>query len=423
MTLAVLMVAAVTSIWDYPTVLAKRPQVVQANGMVATVCDDEPPESVPARGVVGRPLTLQAHNVGWDAEVNCFSAKLDLRGDSDDGNAGDLYMNRDGNHSRIKIEEFPGLTEVRLDEEAHRRYFDHGVANILFPRPLFGNSSVAYNGVTWRSVPRFLMTNGRDLMPAAIKMYRTNQFWVYPSAGDTPPVGTNGDVCASIAPYWLMTAGRSWSDLPYLKAALEVSAAFDPSVKKEIVRRGLLVPTIQTLMRKSLKGVDEEAAYLTPKAHPTAMPPNGLDLQRLIARAQAFKAEEIPPLAKVKVEMVHILGEQTAPGEVTYASDHACAIVLRSPDRARCFRISAVGDDEYEFFQSHGDPKAVKIERVLDVAAISIDRSLVTPTNRVDIAVVAKTAKSGWGAPSYVSFAVIDEKAPYCDPVLVLRKR
>ena len=90
-------------------------------------------------------------------------------------------------------------------------------------------------------------------------------------------------------------------------------------------------------------------------------------------------------------------------------------------DQARVFRITALGDDEYEFFQSHGDTRGVKIERLLNVAAVSIDRQTVSPTNRIDIAVVGKTAKSGWGAPSYVSFAVLDENAPYCDPTLVLK--
>lgn len=266
-----------------------------------------------------------------------------------------------------------------------------------------------------------MMTGCRELLPLMEKLYLSNQVWVYPSAGDTAPVGTNGDVFASIAPYWLTTAGRSWSDLPYLKAALEASRSLDPAVKREIVRRGLLAPTIQALVRKSLKGVATEADYLTPAAHPTALPANGVELPRLIAGAKAMTVKTIPPLAKIRLEMVHVLGENRAEGELTYATDYACAAVLRSGDRARVFRITALGDDEYEFFQSHGDTRGVKIERLLNVAAVSIDRQTVSPTNRIDIAVVGKTAKSGWGAPSYVSFAVLDENAPYCDPTLVLK--
>ena len=39
-------------------------------------------------------------------------------------------------------------------------------------------------------------------------------------------------------------------------------------------------------------------------------------------------------------------------------------------------------------------------------------------TNRIDIGVFGRNADTGWGAPSYVSFAVVDPSAPYSDPVL-----
>jgi hypothetical protein len=60
-------------------------------------------------------------------------------------------------------------------------------------------------------------------MKSMVKFYLSNQTWVFPSNADTAPVGTNGDVFASITPYWITTAGRSYSDLPYLRAALEAS--------------------------------------------------------------------------------------------------------------------------------------------------------------------------------------------------------
>lgn len=423
--IAFVLLVAVASIWDYPQTLAKRPRVVNRMGMVATTCDDEPPAARPAFAVSGRPLQLTDANVTWDSDFNCFRAQVEFKNVPNDGNAGDLYMNRDGGHSKLKLEEFPGLTDVTLDAEAKRRGVDRCIQNIVFPCPTFGNSSTAFqNTPLWRSMPRSMMTNMRWTMPTMQKMYLANQVYAYPTAGDTAPVGTNGDVFASIAPYWIVTAGRSWSDLPYLKGALEVSRSLDPAVKREIVRRGMLAPVVQTLLRKSLKGVSTEADYLTAKAHPTGLPPDGLEMDRLIRQAEALTVERIPPLAKIQVEMVHVLAEQQASDECTFATDYACGVVLRSPDRFRVFRIKAMGDDEYEFVQTHGDTNAVvKIERVLNMAAISLNRAFITPTNRVDITVVGKTEKSGWGAPSYVSFAVIDEKAPYCDPTLVIRPK
>ena len=53
-----------------------------------------------------------------------------------------------------------------------------------------------------------------------------------------------------------------------------------------------------------------------------------------------------------------------------------------------------------------------------DMARIVIKRDLLTPTNRVDVAVYARNKGTRWSAPSFVSFAVVDPKAPYSDPLL-----
>ena len=136
------------------------------------------------------------------------------------------------------------------------------------------------------------------------RLYLSNQVWVFPSNADTAPVGTNGDVFASIAPYWLTTAGRSWSDLPFLKAALVASGSLPRDVKQDIVRRRLLAPTVMTLLRKSLTGVKDEDGYTSPLAHPTALPPNGVDERRLVAAARAMTVASVPPLVPITVRAV-----------------------------------------------------------------------------------------------------------------------
>jgi hypothetical protein len=291
--------------------------------------------------------------------------------------------------------------------------------NILFPLPVFGNSSRAFtSGPYWRSIPRALMTVNAERMRAMMKFYLSNQTWVYPANADIAPVGTNGDVFASITPYWITTAGRSYSDLPYLRAALEASRSFKPAVKKAIVSRSLLAPTIQTLIRKSLKSVAGEADYLSAKAHPSAFPPRGVDMARLKAAAAAMTADEIPPLAAVSVRMVPAQKPPVQP-ELTYASAFAWAFVLRAEERERTFFISASGTAEYEFVQTHGEGVKVVVERIGgDGAKVVIDRTGMSPTNRVDIAVFGRGKSGGWGAPSYVSFAVVDPAAPYSDPAL-----
>ena len=380
-----------------------------------------PLSAVDATGVFGKPVVLGEQNLGWDFDVGCFVAKMKLAVGSSGGNVGDLYMNRDGRHSVLRLVDYPGITQVQLDSMGRTNRMDMSFPNVLFPYPVFGNASLAMTvGPFWRSLPRAMLTSESMQLGRMVRLYLSNQTWVYPSNADTPPVGTNGDVFASIAPYWMTTAGRSWSDQPYLRAALEASRSLDPRVKAEIVRRGLLAPTIQTLIRKSLKGVTNEVSYLTAAAHPTALPPNGLDLGRLKAAAKALTAEGIPPLAAVSVAAAPTKRKLAVP-ELTYASAFAWAFVLRADEEVREFVLSARGAEDYAFVQTHGAGVGVRIDRMRpDAAKVTIDRRGMSPTNRVDITVVGRTAKSGWGAPSYISFARMDASAPYSDPALTI---
>ena len=380
-----------------------------------------PYSAVDATGVFGKPVVLGEQNLGWDFDSGCFVAKLRLVPGSSGGNVGDLYMNRDARHSLLRLEDFPGITPVQLDAMGRTNRMDMSFPNMIFPYPVFGNASLAMTqGPYWRSLPRAMMTNESMLLGRMVRLYLSNQTWVFPSHMDTVPVGTNGDVFASIAPYWLVTAGRSWSDQPYLRGALEASRSLKAPVKAEIVRQGLLAPTIQALIRKSLKGVTNEVDYLSARAHPTALPPGGLDVARLKAAAKAMSVESIPPLAAVSVAVSPVKRSPVAP-ELTYASAFAWAFVLRADDEEREFVLSAKGAEEYAFVQTHGEGVGVKIERTgPDAAKVTVSRRGMSPTNRVDIMVCGRNAGTGWGAPSYVSFARMDASAPYSDPALTV---
>ena len=213
-------------------------------------------------------------------------------------------------------------------------------------------------------------------------------------------------------------AGRSFSDQPYLRAALEVSRTLKPAVKKDVVRKGLLAPTIQTLIRKSLKGVTNDVDYLSALAHPTAFPAGAVEMKRLTAAAATLAADTVPPLAAVTVKP----DAPPPPGkfpELTYGTAFAWAFVLRSDAEVRTFDLKARGAAEYAFVQTHGAGVDVRIERQgPDAARVVLDRRGLSPTNRVDIAVFGRNPGTGWGAPSYVSFARMDPDAPYSDPML-----
>ena len=380
-----------------------------------------PLSAVDATGTFGRSIALGEQNLGWDFEAGCFVAKMKMEADRVDANTGDLYMNRDGLHSHLGRAEFPGLTWVSFDSAGTNRQMHLDVPNLITPHPLFGNCSRAFTmGSYWRSIPRMLLTAETPQLEKMMCLYLSNQTWVFPSNADTAPVGTNGDVFASIAPYWITTAGRSWSDLPYLRAALSASGSLKPPVKQEIVKRGLLAPTIQTLIRKSLHAVSNETDYLTFRAHPTALPPNGVDLSRLKAAAAEMTAEAIPPLVPILVKADRI-GQVGNLPELTYGSAFAWAFVLRTDEPTREFMLSAKGAAEFAFVQTHGAGADVRIEKLKpNVAKVSVGLRGLSPTNRVDIAVVGRNPGTGWGAPSYVSFARMDSSAPYSDPVLTV---
>ena len=379
-----------------------------------------PMATVDATGVFGSSLSLGEQNLGWDFDARCFVAHLKLAPASADPWTGDIYMNRDRAHSMLNVSQFPGITEISLDREGRERGMDLNLPNILFPYPVFGNCSRALvGGPFWRSLPRALTTTMSSQLHTMERAYLSNQVWVFPSNADTPPVGTNGDVFASITPYCITTAGRSFSDLPYLRAALYASAAFHRDTKSEIVRRGMLAPTIMTLIRKSLGFVNSEDDYTSARAHPTALPPNGVNTNRLVKAASEMTSAEVPPVVKVAVKTPPLKDPPKWP-ELTYASRCAWAFVLRSDEVERVFFIAADGAKEYRFVQTHGTGVKVAIDKVAPNAAkVTIDRRGMHPANRVDIAVFGRNPGTGWGAPSYVSFARMDPSAPYSDPSLM----
>ena len=368
-------------------------------------------------------VALGSQNLVWDFDDACFSARLTLLPGQAGGNAGDLYVNRDAGHSALAVTNYPGLTEVRFDREGRERGMDLDFPNTKFPYPVFGNCSRAYvHDLYWRSIPRAMMTTAPRQLQTMTSLYLDNQVWVFPANADFPPVGTNGDVFASVAPYWLTTQGRSWSDQYYLKAALEASRSFDPQVKREIVARRLLAPTIMTLVRKSLKGVDGEEGYLTAKAHPTCLPPDGLDLAKLKALARGMRVETLPPLVRIRRLEAPASDKPPLP-ELTYFTPFAAAVLLRLDDATRTLTIAADGADEIAFRIVHDPLSAAKIAaREGDGVSVTVDRARLSGTARVDIAAFGRNAKTGWGAPAYVSVAAFNPDASYCDPVLAGRE-
>ena len=379
-----------------------------------------PQASVPTTCVAGDVLSVGAHNLGWDFRYGCFDVKAKVAPQGGvDGNELDLYMNRDRFHSHLNVKEFPGLTEVLVDQDGRSHKIGVNYPDMLFPYPVFGNSSHAYTDpVMWRSLPRAMMTTDRRRLRAMEKFYLSNQIWVFPANVDFPPGGIDGDCFASVAPYWIVTVGASWSDLYYLKAALEISRTLKPQTKNLAVGKGLLAPLVQNLVRLSLRGVTNEVDYLSPRAHPTCMPPNGLDMIRLKRLASEMKPEEVPPVALLTVSGPKPSPDDKFAPECLFANGCATAFLLRGEAGSREFFIRARGGDEQCFSIVHG-AGAASLEVVRPgIAKVNVDAGALT--SRVDVAVFARTRASRWGAPSFVTFAGPVNESGYADPVFDL---
>jgi hypothetical protein len=304
---------------------------------------------------------------------------------------------------------------------------------VLRGYPVFGNASRARNGVFWRSIPRLAMTEPTS----AARMndfYLNNQFWVFPAHNDfgKPDIG---DVFPAVTPFCLTTLGSSWSDLPYLRAALAASASFSPSVKSWIVKNRLMAPTIQWLIRRSIPGVKTDEDYFSSKAHPAVFAKEHLDAREVVKKAHALKMDEVPSVAALQLVNSRmfpikypkpVVDYPDMLSEVLYVTPVAMSFVLRGSDAKRTFLFNAqafpVEDPSavYEWRVVGGDSSTVKIETPLGehrgpsdgFAQITIDRT--DMKGRLDIAVFVKTGKASFGAPSFISFfAPPTEKREY----------
>ena len=376
-----------------------------------------------AIGTFGGTVALGAHNLAWDFDAGAFDAKMKL---APTGNnlqyEGELYMNRDSGHSMLTVTNYPGLTQVKLDAEGRKKGMDLDFPNMIFPYPTYGNASRGWTqGPYWRSLPRALMTIESGRMKTMQKLYLSNQIWVFPAVHDYDFANTNyfGDVFASQSPYWITTEGISWSDQYYLKAALAASGAMRSDVKADLIRRKLFAPTVITLIRKSLKKVKKPEDYLTAAAHPTAMPPGGIDMAKLKKLASEVKSSAVPPLAMVTSVVPGKGAGETAWPELTFATICSWGFVLRAEAIEREFTIKVAGAAQYAFAVVHGNPEAAKVVQTApDAAVVMIDKTKMSVFERVDVAVFGKNSGTDWGAPSYISFAVVDSEARYSDPAL-----
>ncbi len=360
------------------------------------------------------------------------------------GNKGDQYENRDEGHSPLDLKPFPQLKPYEFTEQEKKSRANWAGARIVRPQVTIGNSSTSAPPALGGSNPRQFYSSPKGL-PLLYEQYVGNNLYVYPEHLDHDPgrgsvqgpIGGEGfagfgDLFPTNSPYLIISQGSSYSDQPFLKALTLVLAAFRPETKKKLIETGLLMPTIQRILRTTGKQIRSPDDYLTALAHPTAFDGSQLDEVAMVQAAHELKEDEIPPLVKLEVVKEPSFQSGTdyfdvAPSEVLATTPCVIARVFRAAERSRKFTISAAKtkDANGRALQFHwvvlrGDPERVKLHALdgkqtdYEIEVRWQPRRLVHPSltiesNRVDIAVVAHNG-SHYTAPSFVTFFFLDNE-------------
>lgn len=353
--------------------------------------------------------------------------------------AGVLYVNRDEDACAVRFERFPQLTPVVYSEEAQRPGTHRGPANGLFSTglaalPVVGNSSLAAGRPPfWRSLPRAIATDAASAA-VAFRLALANQLYVYDA---TPDLNRRfkGDLLTSNNPSLVLSADLT-REKPEPKTAqrdlteliLAGLGVMRPETRQEMLRRGLLVPTVQRLLRQSLKGKPD---YLSAAAHPTAFDPAAIDGEAFLRQAHALTPAGLPPFFQLAVR------QETMPRQyIDYfdavgsegIADTPVSVtrVLRGVGKTRRMTLSAAAPNEpgltFKWFVVNGDPGRVRVRPLTsDGALVTLEadwQGVYTaegmPMRRVDVACVALRPDGTASAPAFVSLrALASERRAY----------
>lgn len=341
------------------------------------------------------------------------------------GNTGDLYENRDRNHSRLPLEAHPQLTQVLYDETFRKQGLDYGLAKyMLFSAPVIGNSSTARTaGPLWRSQPRIALTADLAALQHLLQSYATGQIDLYPEHRDHDP--EHGDLLPANTPYMLISQGSSGSDRPHLEALAMILAAFRPDTKAVLRQSGLLAPTVQMVYRRARVGVRSRAAYLSGGAHPSVFRASDIALARMVGLANAIPPDAIPPVVLLKVleetratEGTDFFGQGLT--ETLFDTPSAIARIWRSRAGRRSMVVSAAATRDingrelrFDWSVLRGDPARVTITPLTpngDHARIVMDWQPPLPapgtpdilSRRIEIGVFANNGVYD-SAPAFIS--------------------
>lgn len=352
------------------------------------------------------------------------------------GNLGDFYDNRDGGHSLLDVAPYPQLRKVDYTQQQIKNRENWGMQGKILPHVVFGNSSTSASPRQGGSIIRGYYAEPRGLEFLFLQ-YSRNNLYIYPEHQDHDP-GRNGaegygDLFPTNTPYLIASQGSSGSDQPFMQAMPYVLAAFRPEVKKRLIQSGLLMPTIQMILRMTNRSIAGAKDYLTGKAHPTVFRGSDIDPRAMVEMAQGIHASSIPPIAILKVirEDTPVNGVDCFEPELTEKladTPIVVARVFRGSHSLRTMVVSAEGSKDlnnrplkYHWVVLRGDAAKIGIQYSnpsRSVAEISVpypDRSPIAKgspleSNRVDIGIFVHNG-AYYSPPAFVTFYALDNEA------------
>jgi hypothetical protein len=384
---------------------------------------------LPATPLANTPIAIRGGEIGeilrkWYSEGTAA------------GNLGDYYDNRDGGHSHLNLAPYPQLQQVEYTEEQIKTKQNWGMQKKILPFVVFGNSSTSAAPNRGGSNVMAYYTNPRGLA-FLFTQYVRNNLYIYPEHRDHDPghngVGGYGDLFPTNTPFLIASQGSSGSDQPFMRALPYVLAAFRPEVKKKLVQTGMLIPTVQMILRFTSKKLSGSKDYLTGNAHPTVFEGRDLDAQGMVEMAHKINLSEIPPIALIKPvqEDVPTSGmDYFEPESTEKLADTPVVIarIFRGVNHLRKIVVSAEDSKDLngrplKFYWAvlRGDSRRIKIEyrspsrSVAEITVPYQERSPISEgaaleSNRIDIGVFVHNG-AYYSPPAFITFYTLDNEA------------
>ncbi|MCK5240831.1 fibronectin type III domain-containing protein [bacterium] len=213
------------------------------------------------------------------------------------GNAGDYYHNADDTHTLLSgaATDHPQVTIM-----TPTRGF---VSSVEQEKVIVGNASLAYTSLPGTvSLARYRAMDAQYSANSVYQQYINNNAFWYPEHLDHDETDDYHCMLPSVG----TSQGSSGSEIDEVKKFFWTLAAFHPETKTKLREKGLLMPTIQMIMR--LTRVAGNAEYLSGKAHPNAFD-NYAQALAMVQMANAMLPTEVPPMIQLEMTADAYSGE------------------------------------------------------------------------------------------------------------------